>query len=101
MNKARHDPQLKAQLDALEGNPVLLLTDYSEDVAFWKAFSIHSEPIVAGATAQDAAHAQGRIDCMLKNLGMIPGEDEAEPCALLLGVRIHPHRTTEPQQLGT
>ena len=78
MNVHSHDPKIKARLDVLEGMLEGLIADHPDD--FWKAFNSESKSIVESADSHDVEYAQGRIDCMLKNAGMIPGEDEGEPC---------------------
>lgn len=80
MDSQSHDPNVDAQLDALESKLDRLLKEYPNDADFWNAFAGETEAILKAATAQYADYAQGRIDCMLKNTGMIPGEDEGEPC---------------------
>lgn len=79
MDAHSDNPKVKAQLDVLEGKLAGLIAQYP-DAGFWNAFASETESIIDHADAHDAAYAQGRIDCMLKNAGMIPGEDEGEPC---------------------
>lgn len=80
MNVHSHDPQVKARLDVLEGKLEALLEQYPNNAAFWSAFEGESKPIIESADAHDAEYAQGRLDCMLKNAGLIPGESEGERC---------------------
>lgn len=75
-----HDPKIIARLDALEQKLPGLLAEYPDDADFWNAFAGESDAIANGAPAAEQAYAQGRIDCMLKNQGLIPGEEEGVPC---------------------
>lgn len=75
-----HDPSIVAALDALEKQlPELMLANPDEG-DFWPEFAGVADSILDAAHGEDHAYAQGRIDCMLKNAGLIPGEDEGEPC---------------------
>lgn len=76
-----HDPKVKAALDVLEGKVEQLVSENPDEDAFWSTFTREADAIVAEAPAEDHPYARGRIDCMLKNAGMIPGEDEGTPCA--------------------
>lgn len=80
MNAKTHNAKVIAQLDALERKLDVLLKEYPNDADFWKTFSGETEVILKAASPHDAEYAQGRIDCMLKNAGLIPGEDEGQPC---------------------
>ena len=80
MNIHSHDPKVKASLDVLEGKLDALIEEFPDDAGFWTAFEGESKPILASADEHDREYARGRIDCMLKNAGMIPGESEGEPC---------------------
>ncbi|HEY0230951.1 MAG TPA: hypothetical protein VGC55_06850 [Dokdonella sp.] len=44
------------------------------------AFASEADVIEDKAPPADYEFVRGRIDCMLKNLGLIPGEDEGAPC---------------------
>ncbi|MEP6881458.1 MAG: hypothetical protein ABI866_05655 [Dokdonella sp.] len=81
MNVHSHDPKVKARLDVLEGKLEALIEEFPNDADFWNAFAVELKPILSSANAHDAEYAQGRIDCMLKNAGLIPGEDEGKPCS--------------------
>ncbi|MEO8010043.1 MAG: hypothetical protein ABI650_00210 [Dokdonella sp.] len=76
-----HDPKVKAALDVLEGMVAHLVSENPDEDVFWPVFTREADAIVAAAPAEDRPYARGRIDCMLKNAGMIRGEDEGEPCA--------------------
>lgn len=80
MNAHSHDPKIKAAFDVLERRLDQLMEQNSDDERFWKSFAAEADPFTAGADAHDVAYARRRIDCMLKNAGVIPGEDEGEPC---------------------
>jgi hypothetical protein len=64
------------------GEPKLqsLQAEYPDEADFWNAFAGESDAITEGAPPADQAYAQGRIDCVLKNAGLIPGEDEGASC---------------------
>lgn len=81
MNIHNHDPKLKARLDVLEGKLEGLIAQNPDDAGFWVAFERESNPIFEIADEHETEYAQGRIDCMLKNAGRIPGEEEGVPCA--------------------
>ena len=73
-------PATDSALDRLEAALPSLLKEYPDEGKFWSAFTPDADAIVRVADPADVAHAKGRIDCMLKNAGLIPGEDEGEPC---------------------
>ena len=75
-----HDPAIVAALDALEKQLPELLLANPDEADFWPKFSGTADSIVDSAPAGDSEYVRGRIDCMLKNQGVIPGEDEGEPC---------------------
>ena len=72
MATGTHDPSIVAALDKLEA--------FLADADFWSAFAGEADEIAEAATPDDSDYARGRIDCMLKNAGKIPGEDEGAPC---------------------
>lgn len=75
-----HNAATVAALDQLEKALPDMIKAYPEEGDFWNAFAGASDAIAEGAAAGDAEYARGRIDCMLKNVGMIPGEEEGSPC---------------------
>lgn len=74
------DPALVEALDELERKLPTLLQDYPDEGDFWAAWAGEADAITEGLPDAKEAYARGRIDCMLKNLGLIPGENEGEPC---------------------
>ena len=75
-------PATRAQLDAdlarLEAMlPRLIEDTRSEDVL--EVFAGEAEPIRDRAGQDDAAHVNNRLQCMLRDAGLIPGDDE--PCS--------------------
>lgn len=74
------DARTKAALDELETKLQGMVEENLENVEFWAAFTRKADKVVRSASPNDREYAQGRVDCMLKNAGMIPGEDEGEPC---------------------
>lgn len=77
---SEHDPQLLAKLDALEAELPKRLEQSPDEADFWPWFTLVADDIVRSVEGDEAHYAQGRVDCMLKNAGLIPGEDEGEPC---------------------
>jgi hypothetical protein len=75
-----HSPTLVAALDRLEAGLPRMITDYPDEGDFGSPFAGEADVITENTTADDHAYQHGRIDCMLKNAGLIPGEDEGEPC---------------------
>jgi hypothetical protein len=69
-----------AMLDALEKALPGMVKSDPDAPDFWPLFAGEADVIVDGAAPEDCDYVRGRIDCMLKNAGMIPGEDEGEPC---------------------
>ncbi len=75
-----HDPKRVAALDTLETRLQKMLDGDLLETDFWPALNADADAIRAKHCGDDLDYAQGRIDCMLKNVGMVPGEDEGEPC---------------------
>ena len=73
-------PTVAAALDKLEADLPKMMKDHEDEGDFWSAFAAEADLITDNVSADDSAYAHGRIDCMLKNSGLIPGEDEGEPC---------------------
>jgi len=74
------DQATVAALDALEAKLPELSLQYEDDDELRTAFADEADVIEDRASVADYEFVRGRIDCMLKNLGLIPGEDEGEPC---------------------
>ena len=75
-----HDPKIVNALNRLEQELSDILAENAGETKFWNDFTERSEPVLASADEHDRGYARGRIDCMLKNAGKIPGEDEGERC---------------------
>lgn len=75
-----HDPQLVAALETLETRLRKMLDGDLVEADFWPSFNADADAIRTKHSGDDLDYARGRIDCMLKNAGLIPGEDEGEPC---------------------
>lgn len=56
------------------------LIDECEPDEVLEALAAEAETLTEHAGAEDAAHIHGRIDCMLASAGLIPGDNEGEPC---------------------
>ena len=67
-------------LDALERAVPDMLSSNPDEADFWAEFTGEADEISDRARPQDVTYVRGRLDCMLKNAGMIPGEEEGEPC---------------------
>ena len=65
--------ELEAELPAIEAE--------TSTEGFMVAFSREADLIMHAAGPDDLAHVRGRIDCILAARGLIPGENEGEPCA--------------------
>lgn len=70
--------ELDAALDALEkALPAMLEQTVPED--WMEAFAGEAEPIREAAGPEDLAHVSNRLQCILRDAGLIPGDDE--PCS--------------------
>lgn len=81
-----HDSKTVSALNELEAFLPHLLEKHTvsgelQDGAFSSEFAGIADVIVDGASPADHDYAAGRVQCMLKNAGLIPGEDAGEPCA--------------------
>lgn len=82
---ATHDPKTVSALDELEAFVPHLIEKHTvsgelQDGAFSSEFAGIADVIVDSASASDHDYASGRVQCMLKNAGLIPREDEADAC---------------------
>lgn len=73
---------LDKRLDTLEAMLPELIQDNPDDGDFWAAFAGEADVIEDLAAPEDAAHVRGRLDCMLGSKGLIPSDNEGEPCGL-------------------
>lgn len=70
--------ELDAALDALErALPAMLEGTRPED--WMEAFAGQAEPIRDAAGPDDLPHVNNRLQCILRDAGLIPGDDE--PCS--------------------
>ncbi len=76
-----HDPQLVSRLDELEAKLPRILGEFPDDADFWPVFAGEADAILEGLPAEPYAYALGRVDCMLRNQGLIPGEEEGNACS--------------------
>ena len=72
--------ELATMLDALERALPGMVERPPDEAEFWRIFTGAADAIKDNAGPDDAEYMRGRIDCMPKNAGMIPGEDAGEPC---------------------
>jgi hypothetical protein len=72
--------ELDAMLATLETNLPKMINEYPDDGDFWSAFAGEAD-IIEDSAGEHAAHVRSRIDCMLGSAGLIPSENEGEPCA--------------------
>jgi len=77
MAKTRN--QLDAMLLHLEGQIPRMLKETDEDT-FMETFDGEADVIEDAAGPRDINHVRGRINCMLSSRGLIPGDNEGEPC---------------------
>jgi hypothetical protein len=52
----------------------------SEESDFMEAFAGEAEVIEDAAGPDDIDHVRGRINCMLRSRGLIPSDNDGEPC---------------------
>jgi hypothetical protein len=76
--KSRAD--LDAELDALEARLATFIAELDESEIF-DAFAGEAEVIEDAASEHDAGHVRARLNCMLASQGLIPGDNEGEPCS--------------------
>lgn len=81
-----HDRDLITRLDDLESFLPKLIEKHTvggalQEDSFWPEFAGIADSVVDSASPADHDYAAGRVQCMLKNAELIPGEDEGEPCA--------------------
>ena len=70
--------ELDAALNALAGKLDSLFADTAPE-DWLEAFAGEAEPIRDAAGPEDLAHVDWRIQCILRDAGLIPGDDE--PCS--------------------
>ena len=70
--------ELDSLLGALEASLPAIIQRNPVDEDFWSIFAGDAGVIERAASPEDSGHVRGRLDCMLKNEGMIPGESEGE-----------------------
>ncbi|MEO7432990.1 MAG: hypothetical protein ABIR62_13405, partial [Dokdonella sp.] len=68
----KHAPAIVKALDKLEAMLSRIVDENPEEEQFWPIFKDFSDDIETVTPSEDRAYFQGRIDCMLKNVGMIP-----------------------------
>lgn len=71
-------PETEAELRRLEAMIPKLVAELPADEVL-EAFAAEAETLTEQA-GDEAPQIQGRIDCMLASAGLIPGENEGEPC---------------------
>ncbi|HEY2396804.1 MAG TPA: hypothetical protein VGH81_12640 [Rudaea sp.] len=71
--------ELDAMLDTLEKELPEMIKEHPDDADFWPAFAGAADVIEDNA-GDHAAHVRGRINCMLGSAGLIPSENEGQPC---------------------
>jgi hypothetical protein len=76
---AKTRKELDAMLALLEDNLPTLLKE-SEESDFMEAFAGQAEVIEDAAGPDDIERVRVRINCMLGSRGLIPSDNEGEPC---------------------
>lgn len=66
--------ELDAMLDRLQDVLQAMITDNPDEGDFWCDFAGQAEIIEDVASAADCDHVHARIDAMLAERGLIPGE---------------------------
>lgn len=77
MKKPREE--LDAMLAQLEAALPKMIQSYP-DGDIMEAFAGEAEVIEDSAGSEDIDHVRGRINCMLGSSGLIPSDNEGEPC---------------------
>jgi hypothetical protein len=72
--------ELTLKLKALEDAMPALLAAHPEDADFWPAFAGEAEAIEEAAAPEDFEFVRTQIDCVLGSHGLIPSDNEGEPC---------------------
>lgn len=76
MTKSRIE--LAAALDALQARLPSMIAQYDDDQVM-EAFAGEAELFETGVAAVDQVFVRDRLQCMLRDAGLIPGDDE--PCS--------------------
>jgi len=76
----KHAPAIVKALDKLEAMLPKIVDENPDEEHFWPAFKAYADEIEKAAPKEDCDYLHGRISCMLKNVGMIPGEEPGAPC---------------------
>jgi hypothetical protein len=76
---SKHAPAIVRALDKLEAMLPKIVDENPDEEHFWPAFSGFSNEIEHAAPREDRDYVRGRISCMLKNVGMIPGDEPGAP----------------------
>jgi hypothetical protein len=73
-------PDLDRMLGSLEALLPTMVRDHPDDGEFWSTFTEESQHIEDLAAPADPEHVRSRINCMLGSNGLIPSDNEGEPC---------------------
>lgn len=74
--------ELDAMLQQLEDDMPRRLKEAEDQGDFdFNSFASDADHIKDHAGDEDRAHVSGRIDCILGSAGLIPSENEGEPCS--------------------
>lgn len=71
--------ELDAMLDALQAGIPAMLEEYPDIDEFTMAFAGEAD-VIEDAAGEHALHVGSRITCMLGSAGIIPSDNEGEPC---------------------
>ncbi|HBK46886.1 MAG TPA: hypothetical protein DDZ67_10735 [Xanthomonadaceae bacterium] len=72
--------QLDASLDALHAS-LPPLRSANAEMFDYEAFQRQADDLVGQARPADKAHVRERVNCLLGSAGLIPSDNEDEPCA--------------------
>jgi hypothetical protein len=66
-------------LDVLQNQLPKMIEEHPDDADFWPAFAGEAD-VIEDSAGEHAAHVHSRISCMLGSAGLIPSDNEGEPC---------------------
>lgn len=70
--------EIDTELARLEALLPAIVEQYGDEWS--EAFAGEAEKIESSVPAEHSAYVSGRISCMLASAGLIPGDNEGEPC---------------------
>lgn len=81
MSECKSREELDAMLAALEAEMPALIAKHAEEGDFdFCEFAGHADHIEDSAGPDDREYVHGKIQCLLGSAGLIPSDNEGEPC---------------------